>query len=60
MLRAILTYLETLRARAERGQGIVEYALILAFVSIAAVAVLILFGPVLQALLSQVLSALET
>jgi Flp pilus assembly pilin Flp len=45
--------------RGEAGQGIVEYALILSFISIVAVAVLFLFGGALQELLSTVLSGLQ-
>jgi Flp pilus assembly pilin Flp len=61
MLHSFLMFLQTLEARrGERGQGMVEYALILALVSITAIIVLVLFGPVLQEILSTVLSALET
>lgn len=42
----------------EPGQGMVEYALILALVSIAAVGVLVLFGPQLQAAYNLVLAFL--
>jgi pilus assembly protein Flp/PilA len=58
MIQAILFYIETLRSREDRGQGMVEYALILALVSIAAIAVLVLFGPALQGILNTVLAAL--
>ena len=58
MLQAILFYIETLRDRREEGQGMVEYALILALVSIAAIAVLVLLGPAIAAILSQVVDAL--
>jgi len=58
MLQAVLTYIETLRDRSERGQGMVEYALILALVSIAAIAVLILLGPAIASILTVVTNAL--
>ena len=54
----LLTYLETLRIRTERGQGMVEYSLILGLVSIAAVAVLVLLGPAVVNLLQLVLNAI--
>jgi pilus assembly protein Flp/PilA len=59
MLQAIVSYLETLRAREERGQGMVEYALILALVSIVAIVILVLLGPQISSMLSQVTSALK-
>lgn len=42
------------------GQGMVEYALILGLVSVVAIAVLLLFGEPLTAILEEVLGALET
>ncbi|CAN5752657.1 hypothetical protein BH24CHL6_BH24CHL6_05720 [soil metagenome] len=59
MVQAILFYIEDLRAREERGQGMVEYALILALISIAAIAVLVLMGPAISAILQKVLDALR-
>jgi len=58
MLQTILFYIEDLRAREERGQGMVEYALILALVSIAAIAVLVLLGPAIASILTEVTNAL--
>jgi pilus assembly protein Flp/PilA len=58
MIQAILFYIETMRSREERGQGMVEYALILALVSIVAIAVLLLLGPQIAAILQQVTNAL--
>jgi len=58
MLQAFVTYLEQLRSREERGQGMVEYALILALVSIAAIAVLVLLGPAIASILTVVTNAL--
>lgn len=58
MLQSILVYIESLRQREERGQGMVEYALILALVSIAAIAVLVLLGPAIADILNQVVNAL--
>jgi pilus assembly protein Flp/PilA len=42
----------------EEGQGMVEYALILALVSIVAIAVLVLLGPAIADILQQVVDAL--
>jgi pilus assembly protein Flp/PilA len=58
MIQAILFYIETMRSREDRGQGMVEYALILALVSIVAIAVLLLLGPQIAAILQQVTNAL--
>ena len=58
MLQAVLTYLETLQTRTERGQGMVEYALILALVSIVAIAVLLLLGPAIADIFQQVVDEL--
>ena len=40
------------------GQGMVEYALILALISIAAITVLLLFGPQITSILNRVVAAL--
>ena len=40
------------QTRRERGQGLVEYGLIIALVAVLAIAGLILFGPAIQNLLS--------
>ena len=42
----------------EEGQTMVEYALILFFISIACIAVLILLGPAVAGIFTQVLNAL--
>ena len=49
-----------LLARREEGQGLVEYALILVLVSIVVIAILLLLGPVIGNVFSQVVTALET
>lgn len=41
-----------------KGQGMVEYGLLLALISIAAIAVLLLFGPQLVAIFQATLNAL--
>jgi pilus assembly protein Flp/PilA len=58
MLHAMLLHIQTLLAQRERGQGMVEYALILALVSIAAIAVLVLLGPAIASILTVVTNAL--
>jgi pilus assembly protein Flp/PilA len=40
---------------AEKGQGLVEYALILVLVAIAVIAILILFGPTLGSMYSDII-----
>ena len=40
---------------AEQGQGLMEYALILVLIAIAVIAILVLFGPALGNMYSQVI-----
>jgi len=58
MRHAVLAYFDALRLRSERGQGMVEYSLILVLVSVASVAVLVLLGPAIVNLLQLVLNTL--
>jgi pilus assembly protein Flp/PilA len=44
----------------EEGQGLVEYALILVLVSIVVIAILVLLGPVIGGVFSDIATALET
>lgn len=44
--------------RGQRGQGLVEYALIILFVAIAVIAILALLGPVIGSIFSQIIPAL--
>jgi len=44
--------------RREEGQGMVEYALLIVLISIAALVILVLIGPQIQTIFSQVNSAL--
>jgi pilus assembly protein Flp/PilA len=44
--------------RRDRGQGLVEYALILALVAIVVIGILILLGPAIGSIFSNVSSAL--
>jgi pilus assembly protein Flp/PilA len=46
--------------RREEGQGMVEYALLIVLISIAALVVLVLIGPQISTIFSQVNSALST
>ena len=46
--------------RREEGQGMVEYALLIVLISIAALVVLVLIGPQISTIFSQVNSALAT
>lgn len=59
MLQTILFHLQSLRTREERGQGMVEYALILALISIVAIAVLILVGGEIVNVLNDVVAGLQ-
>ena len=45
--------------REERGQDIMEYGVLAAFISVAAVAVIRTIGPLVAALFAQVLTALS-
>jgi Flp pilus assembly pilin Flp len=61
MLEMIMAYARSFTSNIverEEGQAMVEYALILALVSIAAIAVLLLFGPAIAGLLTTVVNAL--
>jgi pilus assembly protein Flp/PilA len=44
--------------RAERGQGLVEYALIIALVAIVVIAALVLLGPAISSIFLNINSAL--
>lgn len=44
--------------RAQRGQGLVEYALIILLVAIAVIAILVLIGPVIGSVFSEIIPAL--
>ena len=56
---AISTRLTTARRRAQTGQGLVEYGLIIALVAVAVVAVVTLFGSSLGQTFSNILSSLN-
>lgn len=43
--------------RGQRGQGLVEYALIILFVAIVVIAILALLGPTIGSVFSQIYSA---
>lgn len=60
MFAQIITYLLTNLAAQEDGQDLVEYALILVFVSIAAIAALMALGPQVAAIYTQISQALTT
>ncbi len=44
----------------ERGQGLVEYALILVFVAVVVIAVLLILGPIIGNVFSKINSRLRT
>jgi pilus assembly protein Flp/PilA len=52
--------LEHTRRRAERGQGMVEYGIILALIAVAAIAVLILLGPQVKDMFQDALDLVQT
>ena len=47
-------------AKSERGQGLVEYALILVLVAIVVIAVLMLLGPIIGNVFSSINNSLTT
>ncbi len=58
LLRAVLSYWQTALSRSLKGQGLVEYALILMFVAIAVLVVLSLLGPAIGNIFSNVINQL--
>lgn len=57
MLKKITSYV-SVKLSNERGQGMVEYALIIGLVSIVVVAVLVLLGPAISAKFQDIITAL--
>ena len=55
---ALISYIASILHRDEEGQGLAEYALILALIAIAAVVALIFLGGVIKNILSAVGAAL--
>lgn len=53
-MRALISVLAGLRTRAERGQTLVEYGLLLALIAIVVIAVLIVLGPTISGLFQSV------
>lgn len=49
----------TSKVRNERGQGMVEYALIIGLVAVVVIAVLVLLGPAISAKFTQIINALK-
>jgi Flp pilus assembly pilin Flp len=58
MLHSLIVYLQSLRERREEGQGLAEYALILALIAITVIAALIFLGDAINVILSQIGQAL--
>lgn len=58
MLRTIMGYISG-KLTNEKGQGMVEYALIIGLVSIAVIAVLVLLGPEIRDLFQRVVDELK-
>jgi len=54
----MLSYLEGLLARSERGQGLAEYALILALIAVLCIAAVLFLGGQIEDILSQVGTAI--
>lgn len=59
MLNMMRTYLATY-LKNEEGQGMVEYGLLVALISVAAIAAILLFGPDLVAIFTKAGTALDT
>lgn len=60
MFAQVITYILSSLAAQEDGQDLVEYALILVFVSIAAIAALMALGPQVASIYTQITQALTT
>lgn len=58
MFSQFMLWLKTNVATDERGQGIIEYALLAVFISIVAIAVLRLIGPQVSGIYQQITAAL--
>ena len=58
MFAQVITYILTHFAAKEEGQDLVEYALILVFISIAAIAALMALGPQIASIYTQITQAL--
>ena len=54
----MLQYFESLLARSERGQGLAEYALILALIAVLCIAAVLFLGGQIQKILSAVGTAI--
>ena len=54
----MLQYLQSLISRDERGQGLAEYALILALIAVVVIAAVTLLGTQVDAILSQIANAI--
>ncbi len=59
MLHGLILYLQSLRERRESGQGLAEYALILALIAIVVIAALIFLGDAINDILSTIGAALN-
>ena len=58
MVQYFFAALETLKAREDEGQGLVEYALILVLVSIAAIVIMGTLGTTITGVFQSVINAL--
>jgi Flp pilus assembly pilin Flp len=54
MLNSLIVYLQSLRDRREGGQGLAEYALILAFIAIVAILALLFLGEQISTILQEI------
>ena len=59
MISQFLLWLKTFVVIDEKGQGIIEYALLAVFISIVAIVTLRLIGPQVQILYQNILAAIQ-
>jgi pilus assembly protein Flp/PilA len=60
MFHGLIMYLQGLRERREEGQGLAEYALILALIAIVVIAALVLLGEAIIEILEYIAGELVT
>lgn len=58
MLNKLKNFIFT-KVKNEKGQGMVEYALIIGLVAVVVIAVLVLLGPAISAKFTQIINALK-
>ena len=57
MIKYFMNYL-SLKVKEEKGQGMVEYALLVGLIAVVVIAVLVLLGPAIAAKFTEIINAL--